>query len=65
MKLKKLIENNKVMVYSGVVALAGVVLVLVFVKQEVDRFIFIMPLFAGWILFNILMLPDEESKKSN
>jgi hypothetical protein len=62
--LQKIINENKTMVYSGGVALLGILLVLLFIRQEVDRFIFIMPIFAGWILFNILMLPDEDLEDS-
>ena len=62
MKLHKHIKENKVMVYSGVIAVIAVLLILLLVKQEVDRFVFIMPVFAGWILFNILMLPDDETE---
>lgn len=57
------------MVISGTIAVIVICGVLVFVKSEVDRFIFSMPIFAGWILFNILMLPDEklddEGEKKN
>lgn len=50
------------MVISAVIALIAIGAVLIFVKSEVDRFIFTMPIFAGWILFNILMLPDDEEE---
>lgn len=60
MNMQKIINQNKAMVYSGVIAILGVIVVLVTVHREVDRFIFIMPIFAGWILFNILLLPDDE-----
>lgn len=50
------------MVVSGGIALIAILGVLIFIKGEVDRFIFTMPIFAGWILFNILMLPEEEKK---
>lgn len=59
-QLKKIYENNTSMVISAIIALIAVTGVLIFVKTEVDRFIFIMPIFAGWILFNILMLPDDD-----
>ncbi|MBI3282836.1 hypothetical protein HYZ70_02060 [Candidatus Curtissbacteria bacterium] len=61
--LKKFYRENKIMVISGVIALTAIVAVLLFIRSEVDRFIFSMPIFAGWILFNILMLPDEEQEK--
>lgn len=61
MIIKKIIHENKTMVYSAVVAILAGIIILVFVHKEVDRFIFIMPIFAGWILFNILMLPEEEN----
>ena len=62
MNIKKIINENKAMVYSGVIAVLGVIVVLMTVQREVDRFIFIMPIFAGWILFNILLLPDDEEE---
>ncbi len=60
MNIKKIVQENKAMVYSAAVAIVAAIAVLLFVKRDVDRFIFIMPIFAGWILFNILMLPDDD-----
>lgn len=62
MKFQHIVKENKTMMYSAGIAIIAVLVILVMVRQEVDRFIFIMPVFAGWILFNILMLPDEEER---
>lgn len=60
--VKKFISENKSFVISFTVFVAASVVVLVFIKDEVTRFTFIMPLFAGFILYNILTLPlDEEN----
>lgn len=50
----------KQFIAPGIVALVLIILVLIFVKGEIDRFTFIMPIFAGFILYNILILPDED-----
>lgn len=47
-------------IVPGAIALIAIILVFVVVKGEVDRFTLIMPIFAGFILYNILTLPDEE-----
>lgn len=47
-------------IIPGIIALVAIGAVLIFVKAEVDRFTLIMPIFAGFILYNILTLPDEE-----
>ena len=62
-KLKKIFEENKTWTISGIVAAFGVVLVLILFKDEVDRFTFIMPIFAAFIVVGILTLADEEEKK--
>ena len=62
-KLKKIFEENKTWTISGIVAAFGVVLVLILFKDEVDRFTFIMPIFAAFIVVGILTLADEEDKK--
>lgn len=49
------------MINTGVAALTLIGLVFLIVKNEIDRFTFIMPIFAAWILACILFdLPDEE-----
>lgn len=50
----------KPFVIPGIIALSLVGVVLIFVKGEIDRFTLIMPIFAGFILYSILTLPDEE-----
>lgn len=64
--LKKFYETNKSIIWAGVVALVLTVGILLKVPDEVTRFTLIMPVFAGFILFSILMTPDEEleDKKS-
>lgn len=61
--LKKFYQENKFMVTTGIIAGIIIIGILLVVKNEVDRFIFAMPVFAGWILLNILMLPEEEKEK--
>lgn len=65
----KFYKNNKSIVWAAVVAIVLSLGVLWKVPDEVTRFTLIMPLFAGFILFAILVTPDEEledkpSKKS-
>ena len=62
-QLKKIFEENKTWTIAGVVAAIGVVLVLILFKDDVDRFTFIMPIFAAFIVVGILTLADEEEKK--
>lgn len=62
-RLKKIFEENKTWTIAGVIAAFGVVLVLILFKDEVDRFTFIMPIFAAFIVVGILALADEEDKK--
>lgn len=59
-KLREIYKNNKLMVWAAVVAIVLSLAVLVIVKDEVTRFTLIMPIFAGFILFSILITPDEE-----
>ena len=61
--LKKIFEENKTWTIAGIIAVIGVVLVLILFKDEVDRFTFIMPIFAAFIVVGILTLADEEDKK--
>ena len=62
-RLKKIFEENRTWRIAGVIAAVGVVLVLILFKDEVDRFTFIMPIFAAFIVVGILTLADEEDKK--
>jgi len=67
----KFYKDNKLIVWAGTVAVVLSLLVLWRVPDEVTRFTLIMPLFAGFILFSILITPEEEledkplSKKSS
>jgi len=64
---KKLIEiykNNRLIVWAAAVCLVLALAVLLVVKDEVTRFTLIMPIFAGFILFSILVTPDEELEES-
>lgn len=58
--LKKIYENNKAIFWAGAVSIIIALGVLFKVKDEVTRFTLIMPIFAGFILFSILVTPDEE-----
>ena len=62
-QLKKIFEENRTWTIAGVIAVLGVILVLILFKDEVDRFTFIMPIFAAFIVVGILTLADEEEKK--
>ena len=62
-RLKKIFEENKTWTIAGIIAAIGVVLVLILFKDEVDRFTFIMPIFAAFIVVGILTLADEEENK--
>ena len=62
-KLKKIFEENRTWTIAGIIAVLGVILVLILFKDEVDRFTFIMPIFAAFIVVGILTLADEEDKK--
>lgn len=56
----KFYKNNKAIVWAAIVAIALSIGVLIAVKDEVTRFTLIMPIFAGFILFSILITADEE-----
>lgn len=56
----KFYKENKSIVWAAVVAVVLVLGVLFKVKDEVTRFTLIMPIFAGFILFSILITSDEE-----
>ena len=57
---EKFYKNNKAIFWAFVVCLVVTLGILVKVKDEVTRFTLIMPIFAGFILFSILITPDEE-----
>jgi len=59
-KLKQIYKNNKLIVWAAAVSVILSIAVLIIVKDEVTRFTLIMPIFAGFILFSILVTPDEE-----
>ncbi len=56
----KFYKENKWMVWAAVVSIVLALGVLLKVKDEVTRFTLIMPIFAGFILFSILVTADEE-----
>ena len=56
----KFYENNKWIVWAAIVSVVLVLGILWKVKDEVTRFTLIMPIFAGFILFSILVTADEE-----
>ena len=62
-QLKKIFEESRTWTIAGIIAAVGVVLVLILFKDEVDRFTFIMPIFAAFIVVGILTLADEEENK--
>lgn len=53
-------KNNRSIVWAAVVALVAAAGVLWKIPDEVTRFTLIMPIFAGFILFSILVTADEE-----
>lgn len=57
---EKFYSNNKAIVWAFAVALIVTFGILIKVRDEVTRFTLIMPIFAGFILFSILVTPDEE-----
>lgn len=60
---KKIYVEYKFMIITAVIALVLMGLVVIFVKNEIDRFTFIMPIFASWILACILFdIPDEDEE---
>ena len=58
-------KQNKAIVWAAVVAILLTLGVLLKVKDEVTRFTLIMPVFAGFILFSILVTADEELEDEN
>jgi len=58
--LKKIYKENKAIVWAGGIAAVLSIGVLLKIKDEVTRFTLIMPLFAGFILFSILITADDE-----
>lgn len=56
----KLYKDNKWIVWAAGVSIVLALGVLWKVKDEVTRFTLIMPIFAGFILFSILVTADEE-----
>ena len=59
-KIKEIYKNNKLIVWAAGVSLILTIGILFKIKDEVTRFTLIMPIFAGFILFSILVTPDEE-----
>lgn len=53
-------KQNKAIVWAAIVGILLSLGVLLKVKDEVTRFTLIMPIFAGFILFAILVTSDEE-----
>ena len=60
MFLYKFYKDNNCIVWSAVVSIILALGVLWKVQDEVTRFTLIMPIFAGFILFSILVTADEE-----
>lgn len=56
----KFYKSNKWIVWTAIVSIVLALGVLWKVKDEVTRFTLIMPIFAGFILFSILVTADEE-----
>lgn len=56
----KFYKNNKTIVWAAGVSIVITIGVLLKIKDEVTRFTLIMPVFAGFILFSILVTSDEE-----
>lgn len=56
----KFYKDNKWIVWAAIVSIVLALGVLWKVKDEVTRFTLIMPIFAGFILFSILVTADEE-----
>ena len=59
-KLLEIYKNNKLIVWAAALSVLLSIAVLIIIKDEVTRFTLIMPIFAGFILFSILVTPDEE-----
>lgn len=58
-------KQNKAIVWAAGIAILLTLGVLLKVKDEVTRFTLIMPVFAGFILFSILVTADEELEDEN
>lgn len=56
----KFYKENKAIVWAAIIAIVLSLGVLWKVKDEVTRFTLIMPIFAGFILFSILVTADED-----
>ncbi|KKR33419.1 MAG: hypothetical protein UT63_C0017G0010 [Candidatus Gottesmanbacteria bacterium GW2011_GWC2_39_8] len=56
----KIVRENKAIFGAALIAVVLSLLVFLKVKDEVTRFTLIMPLFAGFILFSILITADED-----
>ncbi len=57
---EKFYKENKAIAWAAGAAIIISLGVLIKAKDEVTRFTLIMPVFAGFILFSILMTSDEE-----
>lgn len=62
---EKVYRENKLIVWAAVIGIILSVAILLKVKDEVTRFTLIMPIFAGFILFSILITADEEFEKKD
>lgn len=60
MNWNKFYKDNKWIVWAAVVSIVLALGVLWKVQDEVTRFTLIMPIFAGFILFSILVTADDE-----
>ena len=65
MNFKKIYQDNKSIVWAAVLGIIITVGILFKVQDEVTRFTLIMPVFAGFILFSILVTADEELEEEN
>lgn len=57
---KRFYKDNKAIVWAAIVSIILAAGILIKVPDEVTRFTLIMPIFAGFILFSILVTSDEE-----
>lgn len=57
---KRFYKENKAIVWAAAVSIILAIGILIKVPDEVTRFTLIMPIFAGFILFSILVTSDEE-----
>lgn len=56
----KFYKENTAIFWAAVIAIIVTIGVLLAVKDEVTRFTLIMPVFAGFILFSILVTSEDE-----